>query len=252
MSLPDIQCDLRSSSLSALKKEVDHAVKLPLNYLRMADFLVNRTKLEVLQELDDALSAINDAVKIPEEYMNPAFDMKYAAAALQSLSNCAGVLGVTDKKAFDDAINLMNTESRLFRGLPNAFKKYIGNALYRGANAKLTSLLEEHVIGKIDKIRSMYQKALNNSGVTKYLNKMNALINCAAGACSAIDGYITAVNKHYDNLRLKDDGTPKDIIAESTYIMDPTKKTAVSTTLSSVDDIRSTIKDGLEFTGITV
>jgi hypothetical protein len=251
MALPNIQCDVRSSLLSELSKEINHAVKLPLNYLRMVDFLVNKEKLAVLQELDSKINTIASAVAIPDEYMNPAFDMGYAAGALQSLSNCAGILGVVDKKAFDDAIALMTAESRAFSELPNAFKKYIGNALYRGAAAKLNSLVEQHVIGKIDKIRSLYQKALNGSGVTGYLKKMEALINCAAGACSEIDQYIKDINQHYKDLRLKDNAEPKDIVAESEYIMDPTKKTAVSNTLSQIDSIRSNIKNGLSFTGIT-
>ena len=251
MTLPDIQCDIRTSKMREYLDKLNSAARLPLNYIPMAEFLVNTTTSAALQALDSTLDAIADAVNIPEEYMNPLFDMTYAANALRSLRACANI--VTDAataKAMDETINILSDAGGVFQDLPHAFQKYVGNALYRGAQSALNEAVNEHVIGKLHEIRSMYNKMLQSSGITDTLRKVDAILNCAAGACDQVDNWSEKVNGYYEDLYLDDDGNGTDFITQSTKITDTAKKQVVKATLDKLDKIESDIASGLSFIGI--
>jgi hypothetical protein len=248
MSNPAIQCDIVANKLHSVMKMLNKAVKLPLNYLRMVDYMVNSVETSVLQELDSSINSIAAAVAIPDEYKNPMFDLGYAAGVLENLMNCPGIFSASEKKVMQDAINAFSSSSK-FLNTSNMFKKYIGNVLYKGAASRLNSLVNEHIIGKLDALSSSYSKMLKRSGITSALKTADALINCVQGACNEIDQYITDINQHYEDLRLNNDGTPKDIISSSANIADEVKKNAVTTTLTSINNIRTTIANGLKFTG---
>jgi len=274
MANPDIPCDLKSSKLDEYVEELKHAMKLPLSYLKMVDYLVNKTTTAALTAIKDQLDDIAEKVAIPEEYMNPAFDMSYAASALQSLRNCANVINDPDVVAsMDEAISLLKTGGKAFKDLPHAFKKYIGNALYRGASSTLRGLVQDNVTGKLNQLRRMYSKALKGTGVSDTLNKIDALMNCMAGACDKVDDYFEAIDKHYTDLRIEDNGAVGDIIGlspnienevvptsasfasedsdEPTTITAADKKAAVTEVLDALDKITKDIYEGLIFTGAT-
>lgn len=265
MADPNVACDLRKSKLRKYEEEIKHAMKLPLNYLRMVDYLANKTTTAALTALNDQLDAIAEKVSIPAEYMNPAFNMGYAADALSNLRRCAYVIDEVDVAySMDEAIKLLRAGETVFNDLPYAFKKYIGNTLYRGASSMLRGLVAEHVTGKLNEIRRMYSKALRGTGVSQMLNKMDALMTCMANACEDVDGYLDAVNQHYEDLRVEDDGTIKDLIGSSTNIHDEVvsdgfasvitaeeKKAAITATLDALDALTKTISTGLEFTDLS-
>lgn len=240
-------------------------MKLPLNYLRMVDYLANKTTTAALTALNDQLDAIAEKVAIPDEYMNPAFDMSYAADALSDLRRCAYVIDEVDVAySMDEAIKLLQAGGTIFNDLPYAFKKYIGNTLYRGASSMLRGMVAEHVTGKLNEIRRMYSKALKGTGVIEMMNKMDALMTCMADACEDIDGYMDAIDKHYEDLRITDEGAVGDIIGLSPTIHDEVvsdgfaevitaeeKKAAITATLDALDALTKTISDGLAFTDLS-
>lgn len=241
-AIAKVECDILVNDLRQAVRQAKAAARLPLKMLSMANKMINKVSDEALAMTDALLGEIEDAVNAPLDYLNnPLLSLAPSAAALTAMINCAYALGNPELlSSLLAAKAMMDSGRHLFRDLPTLFRRYVGNAIMKGAHTIIDDMIRNQAIGKLNSISRNYKNLLKTTGITKLLNDMDAMVTCAAGACTAVGPLVDQINGLYDQLGLDGSGDPLDIFTNSTAISS-SKKYIVGKNSEKIDSLLDVI-----------
>lgn len=213
------ECDILVNSLKAELRATQALVKLPLKVLNMTNKLINTVADAEIYLTDQILNNILNQLLLPLSYLNdPNLSLQNSANVLNAMLNCAYVIGNKDLlSALLTAKGMFDQGRYLWANMPRILKRLIGKLIGDEAHAIINSL-RNTALGKINNIASSYNNLLRTSGILKGLQKMDQILNCASGLCTALDAEIAQINGIYSTLGINDDYTVNSIFTTSSAI----------------------------------